>query len=81
MATTTPPTRTPRHRAAGRGRPGASDITQGGLAQLRYRGNGPKFIKVGGRVLYRWSDVNAYLDANTMTRTDDPRGPGVAWVT
>ena len=48
--------------------------TEGGLAQMRYRGNGPKFIKVGGRVLYRWSDINAYLDANTMTRTDDPRG-------
>ncbi len=52
--------------------------TEGGLAQLRYRGNGPKFIKVGGRVLYRWSDIYAYLDANTMNRTDDPRGAGVA---
>jgi len=51
--------------------------TEGGLAQMRYRGNGPKFIKVGARVLYRWSDVNAYLDANTMIRTDDPRGAGV----
>jgi hypothetical protein len=45
-----------------------------GLAQMRYRGTGPKFIKVGQKVLYRWSDVNAYLDANTVQRTDDPRG-------
>jgi len=46
-----------------------------GLAQMRFRGNGPKFIKVGGRrVLYRWSDVRDYLDANTLQRTGDPRG-------
>ncbi len=47
-----------------------------GLAQMRYRGTGPKFIKVNRKVLYRWSDVNAYLDANTVQRTDDPRGVG-----
>jgi hypothetical protein len=41
---------------------------------MRYRGTGPKFIKRGRRVLYRWADVNAYLDANTVLRTDDPRG-------
>lgn len=53
--------------------------TEPGLAQLRYRGTGPKFIRVGGRrVLYRWSDVRAYLDANTCQRTDDPRGTGAA---
>lgn len=46
-----------------------------GLAQLRYRGDGPKFIKVGPKkIIYRWSDVLDYLDRNTMTRTDDPRG-------
>lgn len=49
--------------------------TEAGLAQMRYRGNGPKFVKVGPRkVIYRWSDVNDYLDQNTCTRTDDPRG-------
>lgn len=46
-----------------------------GLAQLRYKGDGPKFIRVGKRkVIYRWADVQAYLDANTVQRTDDPRG-------
>lgn len=44
------------------------------LAQLRYTGRGPKFIKVGRRVLYRWSDVADWLDRNTMQRTDDSRG-------
>jgi hypothetical protein len=52
----------------------ALDTSPEGLAQMRYRGTGPKFIKRGRRVLYRWSDVSAYLDANTIERTDDPRG-------
>lgn len=43
-----------------------------GLAQLRYKGTGPRFVRVGSKkVIYRWSDVQEYLDANTMTRTDD----------
>jgi hypothetical protein len=48
--------------------------TVANLAQLRYTGRGPKFIKVGRRVLYRWSDIADWLDRNTMQRTDDPRG-------
>jgi hypothetical protein len=47
--------------------------TESGLAQMRYRGTGPKFVKVGHRVLYRWSDVRDYLERNTLQRTDDPR--------
>lgn len=54
------------------------DTSEAGLAQMRYRGTGPKFIKRGRRVLYRWSDITAYLDANTCQRTDDPRGVGAA---
>lgn len=50
--------------------------TEAGLSQLRYRGKGPKFIKVGHRVIYRWSDVYAYLDANTMNQTGGVRGVG-----
>ncbi|MFZ2177025.1 MAG: helix-turn-helix domain-containing protein [Rhodococcus sp. (in: high G+C Gram-positive bacteria)] len=44
------------------------------LAQDRYRGIGPKFIKHGRRVLYRWADVQAWADANTLQRTDDRPG-------
>lgn len=45
-------------------------ITTQSLAQMRYRGTGPKFIKAGPRkVLYRWSDVNAWLDANVHDQT------------
>ncbi|WP_301148993.1 helix-turn-helix transcriptional regulator [Mycobacterium simiae] len=50
--------------------------TEQGLSQLRYRGKGPKFIKVGHRVIYRWSDVHAYLDANTVEQTGGVRGIG-----
>jgi hypothetical protein len=47
--------------------------TTAALAQDRYKGTGPKFIKHGSRVLYRWSDVLEWLDRNTIQRTDDPR--------
>jgi hypothetical protein len=50
------------------------DTSLAGLAQMRFRGTGPKFIKRGSRVLYGWSDIRDYLDANTIQRTDDPRG-------
>lgn len=56
----------------------ALGTTEAGLAQMRYRGTGPKFIKVGNKkVLYRWSDIRNYLNANTIQRTDDPRGAAV----
>ncbi len=44
------------------------------LAQKRYLGNRPKFIKMGHRVLYRWSDVLEWLAKNTIQRADDPHG-------
>jgi len=39
------------------------------LATMRYQGVGPKFLKLGGAVRYRWSDVNAWLDENTRQST------------
>jgi hypothetical protein len=47
--------------------------TTAALAQDRYKGIGPKFIKHGSGVLYRWSDVLEWLHRNTIQRTDDPR--------
>lgn len=41
------------------------------LAQDRYLGTGPRFVKHGRRVLYRWEDLNAYVEANLFQRTDD----------
>jgi hypothetical protein len=47
----------------------ALDTSLAGLAQMRYRGTGPRFIKRGARVLYRWSDVRECLDAHTVHPT------------
>lgn len=47
-------------------------VTSNALAKLRMDGNGPAFIRVGSRnIKYRWSDVEAWIDANTHTTTDD----------
>lgn len=46
--------------------------TTASLAQDRYKGTGPKFIKQGRKVLYRWSDVADWLNQNTFQRTDEP---------
>ncbi|WP_026529757.1 helix-turn-helix transcriptional regulator [Haematomicrobium sanguinis] len=47
-----------------------------GLAQMRYMGTGPKFIKMGRQVRYRLSDVEAWLDQQTRQSTAD--GPDAA---
>lgn len=41
------------------------------LANWRHRGIGPKFIKSGGSVRYRWSDVEAWVESRVCQRTDD----------
>jgi len=57
----------------------ALHMSEMALAQTRYRGTGPRFIKAGPRrVLYRWSDVQEWLDQNTVQRTDDVRGAAIA---
>ena len=37
------------------------------LSQWRYLGRGPRYMKVGRLVRYRRSDVETWLDANTVT--------------
>lgn len=46
-------------------------VSVGALAQLRYTGRGPAFTKAGRQVRYRMADVQAYLDANTRTITEN----------
>lgn len=43
------------------------------LAKMRMRGDGPPFVRIGGRVLYRVDDVAAYLDRNTCVSTLDDK--------
>ncbi|WP_261646194.1 AlpA family transcriptional regulator [Curtobacterium sp. C2H10] len=45
------------------------------LAQLRYTGTGPRFLKPTPRkVLYKRSDVDAWLESTAQTRTGDMQG-------
>lgn len=39
---------------------------------FRHKGGGPPFIKVGRKVYYRRSDVEAWVESNRYTRTDRP---------
>jgi hypothetical protein len=39
--------------------------TVGTLANWRCRGMGPRYVKAGTRVGYRWSDVEAWLTKQT----------------
>lgn len=42
------------------------------LAQMRYRGGGPRYVKFGKKILYRRTDIEAYIEANLYARTDQP---------
>lgn len=48
-------------------------LSKGSLAQLRYTGRGPKFLKPTPKtVLYREADVIDWLEGSEHTRTDRP---------
>src|SRR5690625_6420092 len=50
--------------------------TTGNLAQMRYRGTGPKFIKLGHRAIrYRWSDIEAWTKPKTLTQQNQNSKP------
>ncbi len=48
------------------------------LEQWRYRGCGPLFLKIGGRVVYRLSDIDAFEAANLHANTSGPVGDSAA---
>ena len=41
------------------------------LERWRWTGEGPKFLKVGGRVVYRLSDIEEYEQAIVRSSTSD----------
>lgn len=41
------------------------------LERWRWTGEGPKFLKVGGRVVYRLSDIEEYEQAMIRSSTSD----------
>lgn len=44
-------------------------ITRGQLAQWRFAGTGPRYKKVGKKILYAESDLIAWLNAAARTQT------------
>ena len=44
------------------------------LSKLRVFGGGPKFHKIGRRVIYSTNDLDAFLQARSRTSTCDPGG-------
>ena len=44
-------------------------VSVGQLAQMRYLGSGPEYVKVGTRVRYSLTDVRAWLYAQRRVRT------------
>ncbi|NQE89721.1 DNA-binding protein [Nocardia terpenica] len=44
-------------------------VTEQYLADMRYHGTGPAFIKVGRKVRYSWRAIREYETANTAART------------
>jgi hypothetical protein len=50
----------------------ALHTTPASLAQMRYRGDGPKFVRAGKkRVLYRWIDVEQWIAESVHVRTGE----------
>lgn len=44
-------------------------VPEGTLANWRYQGRGPRFVKVGRHVRYRRTDVEAWLERNLREST------------
>jgi len=44
------------------------------LDRWRQRGTGPRFLKIGGHIIYRLSDVEAYEDAQARQITEKDQG-------
>ena len=47
------------------------NISHRTLERWRWTGEGPQYIKIGGRVVYRLDDVEAYEAAHLRERTVD----------
>lgn len=45
------------------------------MAQWRHAGTGPRYVRLGGRVLYFGEDLNAYLDDHVVETEREPLPP------
>lgn len=51
------------------------NISHRTLERWRYEGEGPNFIKLGGRVIYRLEDVEAFEAEQLRSSEAEPRRP------
>jgi predicted DNA-binding transcriptional regulator AlpA len=51
------------------------NISRRTLDRWRWAGEGPRFLKLGGRVVYRIADIEAFEQQQLRTRTDLPANP------
>lgn len=51
----------------------ALSLSETWLEQMRLKGNGPQYVKLGRRVLYRPADVAAWLEANLRKNTSESK--------
>lgn len=42
-------------------------VSENALAVERHRGDGPRYLKLGGRVFYRAADLETWIAENTIT--------------
>ena len=47
-------------------------VSQRTLEQWRWQGRGPRYLKIGGRVVYRQQDIEAFEVANLHANTVGP---------
>ena len=50
-------------------------ISRRTLDRWRWAGEGPRFLKLGGRVVYRIADIEAFEQQQLRTRTDERATP------
>ena len=50
-------------------------VTVKAVQGWRYRGGGPRFVKIGSCVRYRLEDLQAFVQAALRTSTSDPGPP------
>ncbi len=67
---TTEPTDLPSSRLKGQDAATYLGLSHSTLEKMRHTGRGPRYLKVGGRVFYRQSDLDAYLEAAVVETTD-----------
>jgi Helix-turn-helix domain len=47
-------------------------ISQRTLEQWRWQGRGPRYLKIGRRVIYRMSDIDAFESGRVHSNTNGP---------